>query len=132
MSPTHDGATPHDHRGHALGPAPVVQWIGLLLAPFAFLMHLEVGYLVVNWVCNFDRSGAWIHMAALVAVLAAAGGTFAAWLTWSRAGRSKPGDAADILSRTRLLGVAGLTIGAVMTFILLAQFVMGFVVPRCQ
>ena len=132
MTPTHDGATPHDHRGYRLGPAPVLQWVGLLLAPVAFLAHLEVGYLLTTWACDFDRSTGWLHGAALLAVLVAAAGTGAAWITWSRAGNEPPGDSATISGRTRLLGASGVAMGSVMTLLLLAQLVQGFVVPRCQ
>ena len=52
MPPTSDPATPSDHRGHLAGPAPVAQWVGLLLAPAVFFVHLQVGYLLVLWACD--------------------------------------------------------------------------------
>lgn len=132
MSPTTDPATSHDHRGHLAGPAPVLTWVGLLLSPAVFAVHLQGAYLLVLADCG-QSGGAWrVHLAGILAVLLSAAGTFAAWVAWSRAGAELPGDDGTPTARTRLLAIAGGAMSAVLTLILLAQTVSGFVVPRCQ
>jgi hypothetical protein len=82
--------------------------------------------------CGRDGGRLLVHLAALIAVAVAAAGVWAAWLTWVRAGGQKPGDGGEPVSRTRLLAASGLGVSALLVLILLAQFVAGFVVPRCQ
>lgn len=132
MPPTTDPTTPNDHRGHLAGPAPVAMWVGLLLAPAAFFTHLQAGYLLVLGDCGRD-GGKWlVHGAALVAVMLAAVGVWAAWAAWVKSGRRMPGDEGTPTARTRLLAVSGLGLSIVLLLILIAQLVAGFIVPRCQ
>lgn len=124
--------TPSDHRGHAAGPAPVAMWLGLLVAPAAFFVHLEVAYLLVTWVCFQRQSAIWVHVAGALAIVVAALGLWAARIAWLRAGGNEPGEAPTLSARTRLLGAAGVGVSSVLLLILLAQWVAGFIVPMCQ
>lgn len=132
MTPTHDGATPHDYRGHLAGPAPVAQWIGVALSPAAFAAHLQGAYLLVLSDCGRDGGFGWVQLSGVVAVALSALGVWAAWLTWVRAGGGNAGDAGDPVQRTRFMGLVGMGTSGLVTLILIAQFVSGFIVPRCQ
>lgn len=132
MAPTTDPTTPTDNPGHRTGPAPVAQWLGVGLAPAAFLVHLQAGYLLVLLDCGWDGGALLVHASAAMAVLVALAGAFAAWVTWTKSGREMPGDTPGALGRTRLFGIVGLALSGILTLILLAQFVAGFIVPRCQ
>jgi len=132
MVPTRDGATPHDYRGHLAGPAPLAQWIGLFLAPAAFFLHLQGGYLLVLNDCGRDGGAGLVHAAGIVALLLALVGVWAAWITWVRGGREQPSDSGDALGRTRLMAAFGLGVSAHLALVLAAQVVMGFTIPRCQ
>ena len=132
MAPTHDGATPHDYRGHVAGPAPVAQWLGLGLAPAAFVAHLQGAYLLVLADCGRDGGFGWVQLSGLLAIVIAGLGVYAAWLTWARAGREQPRDDGGPVPRTRFMGLVGLGVSGLTTLILVAQLVSGFVVPRCQ
>lgn len=127
-----DGVRAHPWRGHARGPAPVSQWVGLLLAPAVFAVHLQLGYLLVIAACRQPRHAPWVHVAAIAAVLVAALGVLAAWLAWQRAGAEGPGDEGGPVARTRLLAALGIGMSAIVTLILLAQATLGFVAPMCQ
>lgn len=129
---TSDPTKSHAYRGHAAGPAPVTQWLGLFLAPAAFFVHLQVGYLLVLRDCGRDGGQVLVHLAALAAVLLAAAGLWAAWVTWVRAGGEKPGDDGGPAPRTRLIAATGLGVSAVFVLILATQLVAGFIVHRCQ
>jgi hypothetical protein len=132
MSPTRDGATPHDHPGQRTGPAPLLQWLGLGLAPAAFFAHLQGNYILVYSSCNRDAGRVVVHLAALAAVAVAALGLWCAWLAWVRSGADGPGERSGAVPRTRLLAASGLGVSALAALVLLAQLVASFVVPMCQ
>ena len=132
MTPTSDPASPSDHRGHRAGPAPVAQWVGLGLAPATFVVHLQVGYLLVLWACGNRAHELWIHVAGVLSVVLAAVGTWAAWLAWVKAGAEAPGEGPGPVPRTRLLAVSGLGMSALLTLLLLAQWVTAFFLSPCH
>jgi hypothetical protein len=132
MTPTHDPRSPHDHRGHAVGPAPRAQWLGLLLAPAVFFAHLQTGYLLVQFACRNPGGMVWVHVAHAISVALGALGIWMAWTTWQRAGGDEPGDDGTVAARTRMMGVSGLGLSAVVTLILAAQWVPAFVLSPCQ
>jgi hypothetical protein len=111
--------------------APVLQWVGFFLAPAVFLAHLQLAYLLVPWACATHQEG-WLRVTSLVAVGLSAAGTAAAWVTWMRAGREVPGEGAGSLPRTRFLGATGLGMNAVLTLILLLQWVAEYFITACQ
>jgi hypothetical protein len=132
MTPTSDGATPHDHPGHLEGPAPLAQWLGLLLAPAAFFVHLQTAYVLMLWACARGSGTLWIHVAGILAVVLGALGLWAAWLTWTRASGEEPGEGGGPVPRTRLLGAAGLGVSALMVLLIASQWLAVFLVPMCQ
>ena len=111
--------------------APVLQWLGIFLAPAVFFAHLEIGYLLLPWACT-TRQELWVHLVAIVAVLLAAAGVATAWLARARGESAQPDDGAGMAPRTRFMGDVGLGISAVLTLILLAQAVAGFFLSSCQ
>ena len=112
-------------------PGLAAQWMGLLLAPAAFFLHLQFAYAVVPWACR-HRNDFWIHASGIASVVLAALGTLVAWRVWQREGGTDPGEGYGISPRARFMGVVGLGTSAVITLILLAQWVAVFVVSSCQ
>jgi hypothetical protein len=123
--------------GHARERAPVLQWLGFLLAPAAFFVHLEIAYVLIPWSCTKQQE-LWQHLVGLLAVVVALGGVAAAWVTRVRtreAGAHPPGHPVEgpgALFRTRFLADTGLGVSALLTLILLMQFVAGFFITVCQ
>lgn len=117
--------------GSRVSPAPVLQWVGLLLPAFAFFAHLQVGYVLVPWACTMQQD-IWVHVAGIAGVLLSLAGNLAAWQAWMRAGRESPGEGAGALPRTRLLGAVGLGAGGIFTLILFAQWIAVFFIGTCQ
>ena len=107
------------------------QWVGLLFAPAVFFLHLQFAYAIVEWSCRHDNSF-WIHASGVASVVLAALGTLVAWRVWRREGGDDPGEGHGISPRARFLGVAGLGLGALLTLILVAQWVAAFVVSPCE
>ena len=112
-------------------PAPVAQWVGIVLAPATFAAHLQISYVLVRWSCLRDAD-VWMHVVDLGAIALAAVGTWAAWRAWERAGRVDPGEEGGPLPRTRFLGVTGLGFSAMITLVLIAQWVAAFFISTCQ
>ena len=112
-------------------PAPVAQWVGMFLAPAAFAAHLQISYVLVRWACLRDAD-VWVHVVDLGAIALSAVGTWAAWRAWERAGRVDPGEEGGPLPRTRFLGVTGLGFSAMITLVLIAQWVAAFFISTCQ
>jgi hypothetical protein len=127
----HD-ASQHPHQPEVAGPAPKAQWVGLFLAPAAFAVHFQLNYLLVMWVCGNDVGTFVIHFTSAVALGLSLLGGWVAYVTWRRAGAEAESDGEGVLPRTRLLGSLGMGLSAVLSLILLAQLVSGFVPPRCQ
>jgi hypothetical protein len=112
-------------------PAPVAQWVGLFLAPAAFAAHLQINYVLVRWAC-LRNADVWVHVVDVLAIALAALGTVVAWRAWARAGRDHPGEEGGALPRTRLLGVLGVGFSAMMTLVLIGQWVAAFFISTCQ
>ena len=111
--------------------APVLQWVGFFLPPAVFFAHLQIGYVLIPWACT-TRQELWVHAVGSASVLLAAIGTFAASVVWRRAGREAPGEGPGSLPRTRFIGATGLGMNAVISLILLLQWVAGLFISVCQ
>src|SRR5215218_259734 len=121
----HHGADDVRTAGSREERAPVLQWVGFFLPPVVFFVHLQVGYVLIPWACT-THGDVWVHVVGVASVLLAALGTFAAWVTWLRGGREYPGEGPGSLPRTRFVGAVGLGMNAVITLILLLQWIVAF------
>ena len=127
----------HDVLGHGREPAPLLQWLGFFLAPAVFFAHLEIAYVLIPWSCT-KQDELWQHLVGLLAVVLSLAGVAAAWITRARsseAGEHPPGHPVEgpgALFRTRFMGDTGLGMSAVISLILLMQWIAGFIITVCQ
>lgn len=127
----------HEVLGHGREPARVLSWLGFFLAPLVFLAHLEIAYLMIPWGCT-RQNELWQHLVGFLAVLLSLAGVAAAWISRARsseAGGQPPGHPVEgpgALFRTRFMGDTGLGIAALLTLILLMQWISGFFITVCQ
>lgn len=123
--------------GHGREHARVLQWIGFFLAPAAFFVHLQVAYVLIPWSCTKQQTF-WQHLVGLLAVVVALIGVAAAWITRARtsdAAEHPPGHPVEgpgPLFRARFLADTGLGVSALLSLILLMQFIAGFFITVCQ
>lgn len=123
--------------GHGREPARVLQWLGFFLAPAVFFVHLEVAYVLIPWECT-KQNEFWQHLVGFLAVVLSLAGVAAAWIARARtseAGEHAPGHPVEgpgALFRTRFMGDTGLGIAAILTLILLMQWIAGFLITVCQ
>jgi hypothetical protein len=110
--------------------APVLQWIALAIAPAAYALHLQIGYAMIPWACTTGQH-VWLHLVNAAAVLVAAIGIVLGWRVVRR-NSDAPHDGGGAPPRTRFIGDVALGVGSLLTLILLAQWVAGFVLSPCQ
>ena len=106
-------------------------WTGLLLAPAAFLLNLEVSYAAVTRAC-FDTGRGLIYLIQFGCLALAVLGTFVAWRTWRAEGSAWPGQTGGPAGRARFMAGLGLLTGALFILVMLAQGIPGFILSPCQ
>jgi hypothetical protein len=105
-------------------------WVGLLLAPVAFLINLELAYALVPTACS-SRNALPVHLVHAVCLLLTLYGLMTAWRRWRAAG-STWGEAGDPLARSRFMAGTGLLVSAMFLLVIVAQWIPSFVLHPCQ
>jgi len=106
-------------------------WAGLLLAPAAFLLNLEVAYALVSTACS-TGTRLLVHVVHLVCLLLAVAGALIAWRSWRSTGETWPGGAGGKLSRSRFMAGVGLLLSLFIVMVIVAQWIPSFVLNPCQ
>jgi hypothetical protein len=106
-------------------------WAGLLLAPAAFLLNLEVAYALVPTACS-ARNRLLVHLVHLICLLLAGAGLFTAWSSWRSSGEIWPGEEGGRLGRSRFMAGLGVLLSAMFVLVILAQWIPSFVLSPCQ
>src|ERR1044071_3184653 len=79
-------------------------WSGLLVAPFAFLLNLQVSYMLVPFVCATGR-GFLLYVAAVGSLMLVAMCLLISWHNWHKSGRKWQSEGGSIMARSRFLSV---------------------------
>jgi hypothetical protein len=112
-------------------PAIRALWTGLLLAPAAFLLNLELAYALVPTACS-SRNQLLTHLVHLVCLGLAAFGGITAWRCWRAAGETWPGGDGGPLARSRFMAGLGFLTSALFALVILAQWIPSFMLSPCQ
>ncbi|HEY0406832.1 MAG TPA: hypothetical protein VGC89_13960 [Pyrinomonadaceae bacterium] len=106
-------------------------WVGVLTAPLAFLLSLQIDYYLVYKLCPNGRMLT-LHLVTAAFLLLAAGGGFAAWRNWQEAGRKWPGEEGSVTERSRFMAVVGLLMSAIFVLLMIAILIPQFIFHPCQ
>jgi hypothetical protein len=106
-------------------------WTGLLLAPIAFLLNLEVAYAMVRPACT-SGSRLPVHVVHAVCLVLAALGAVTALRRWRLTGETWPGGEGGRLSRSRFMSGVGLLLSLFIVLVIVAQWIPSFVLSPCQ
>jgi hypothetical protein len=123
------GAHEARHYWEHVGLTKVVA--GFLLAPFAWLLDLQVSYATVKWACAADQRGLllWLPLGSLTLIV------FGGWLSWS-AWRVLRHDASlsggRMEDRSYFLAVAGLAMHAVFLLLILTSYAPRLLLSPCE
>jgi hypothetical protein len=106
-------------------------WAGLLLAPTAFLLNLEVAYALVPTACS-SQNRLLVHLVHVVCLVMAAAGGFIALRSWRAGGETWPGEQGGPVGRSRFMAGLGLLLSAFILLVIVAQWIPSFVLNPCQ
>lgn len=110
------------------GPA---QLAGVLAGPVAFLLNLQIGYMLVPWACHRSNTIP-IHVTMLACLALALGGSLLSWRDWRRIGEQWPDEGAGAVARSRFLAALGVMTGALFALVIIAQWIPSFILSPCQ
>ena len=106
-------------------------WAGVLLAPTAFLLNLELGYLAVPATCT-GGSPLVLHLIHGTCLLVAIAGAGIAWRSWRVAGAGWAGETGGPTARSRFLAGLGLSGSVLFALTIAAQWIPTLVLHPCQ
>jgi hypothetical protein len=101
-------------------------WAGLLLAPAAFFIDLELGPS-----CPRDDALP-IHAVHAVSLVLALAGLAIAWRSWEAEGTRSPADEGGPVARTQFMAGLGVALSALLVLTLVAQWIPTFVLDPSQ
>jgi hypothetical protein len=113
------------------GTGIAAQWAANLLPPMAFLLELEVAYMLVPRACR-EGNVLLVHLAHAATLLIALAGVVLAWNQWQRWGTSWSDEGSGPEPRSRFMTTLGLLTGIGFTLVILALWLPSFVVHPCQ
>lgn len=113
------------------GPRGIIAlWAGFLAAPAAFLLNLQIPYMLVTLGC--EGAAPWIHLSSASALAVAAGGGVLARREWLRTGGGSPGEQGGSVPRSRFLSVLGMATSTLFAILILAQWIPNVILHPCS
>lgn len=106
-------------------------WFGVLAGPAAWLLHLNVSYALVRYVCA-SGAGWLLHLATLAMVALAAAGGIVALRSWRKVGEPKMTGGGGTLGRTRFMSIGGLALSAFFLFVILMAWLPDLILSPCE
>jgi hypothetical protein len=106
-------------------------WLGLLLAPIAFLINLEVAYALVPTACS-SRNELPVHLVHFACLLLTLYGLMTAWRSWKATGAIWPAGEGDPPARSRFMAGTGILVSAMFLLVIVAQWIPSFILDPCQ
>lgn len=106
-------------------------WFGFLTPPVAFLVNMQVNFMLVPWVCGTGQYWT-IHLAHLTTTLLIAAAGWMSWRVWERVGRGVPGEDGHGTDRDRFLAMMGMLSAAFFLLLLAAHWIPNFLLGACQ
>lgn len=103
-------------------------WLGMLLPPGAWLIHLSASYSMSSNVCE---NVVLFHLVTAGALLLTLMGGWLGWRNRRDLGGPLNPDEAGTMARSRFMATAGLASGALFTLALLFAEVPNWVIPPC-
>jgi hypothetical protein len=106
-------------------------WFGILAGPLAFLLNLQLSYMLVHPVCETAHRLV-LHLVPAGALLLAASGGLSAWWNWQRTRQAESSKAGGVLPRSRFMAGVGLLTSGLFIIVIVAQWLPNFMLTPCQ
>ena len=117
---------PGSRGGNAL-----VQLLAVALPPLAALGMQELSYTLVPYTCVTRRTGL-LHLVPIGMLALTALAAWGAWRSWQGAGARTTFTGGDPASRAAFLGFLGVMMSALMTLVIVAQWIAVFMFHPCH
>lgn len=112
------------HRGIA------TLWLGFLLPPAAWLLHVSVSFGVATALCGSGSQ--WVlHLLTVAALAVSLAGGWIAWRNWRATGEDTNPDEGGTLARSKFLALAGLASSAFFSLAIGTAELAGWMVGPC-
>ena len=118
--------------------APFTRWPGLLRlaldvlgGPIIALINQQVIYAGDMWACGYSAKES-LHLGAVLCLVGAIAVTVDSYFVWRATGGGMEEERDAQASRTRFFALLGLMIGAISTFVVLAQWLAIFMFGACM
>lgn len=106
-------------------------WVGWIIGPLAWIIHLSASYLAPQWACaSGDNERLYTLTGAML--LAAACGILMNWYCWRKLGKEWPDSDGTVVSRSRFMSMLGLLINALSFFVILGQGIPIVILGACS
>jgi ABC-type nickel/cobalt efflux system permease component RcnA len=104
---------------------------GSLLAPFAWLLDMQISYSMVKWACENDRRSVLLAMP-IGSLMLIAVGTWLCWSAWTRLRGEAREAGGRPIDRSYLLALSGLALNALFGLLILTSFVPRYFLSPCE
>ncbi|MEA2734366.1 MAG: cytochrome c oxidase subunit [Humisphaera sp.] len=128
---THFSRLTHSLTGVAADRGSIPVWAGFIAAPIVWGLHLQLGYMLVPWLCTTQRYWA-VHLVTIVCLAISGWCTWLCWREWRHVGGGNPSSAEPpIEGRARFVAVVGLMSAALFTLLIAAGHIPIFFFSPC-
>jgi hypothetical protein len=104
---------------------------GFLIAPFAWLLDLQVSYAMVKWACENDARGL-LFVMPLGSFSLIALGTWLSWSCWTKLRHQANPEGGSMEDRSYFIAVAGLAMNAVFGLLILTSLAPRYFLSPCE
>jgi hypothetical protein len=104
---------------------------GFFLAPFAWLLDLQVSYATVKWACAADRRDV-LLLLPLGSLALIALGTWLSWSCWTMVKDSGVEEGGTLQDRSYFLAIAGLAMNALFLLLILTSYAPRYFLSPCE
>ena len=109
----------------------VALWAGVIGAPAAWAIQLEIGYALAPWTCKSQNYFV-LHIVTAIFVLLALIGAALSYRDWKLAGRGSPEETdGGPTARTRFQGALGMVVSVLFGIVIFAQGLASFFFSAC-
>jgi hypothetical protein len=113
------------------GTGLVLLVAGFLLAPFAWLLDLQISYSSIKWACEHDARG--VLMAIPLGSLALIGaGTWMCWYCWQRLRDEAQDEGGRVIDRSYALAISGLALNALFGLLIVTSIAGRLLLSPCE
>jgi hypothetical protein len=109
----------------------IALWIGILGGPIAWLLYLQVSYMLTPSACTAGNKNV-LAIAMVVALIATLAITFVSWRAWHASGATSVTDEGGVLGRSRFMALSGLGISGLSVLLVVASAIPIFILEACD